>query len=166
MPKQLILMRHAKSSWDDSGLSDHDRGLNERGWTDARRMGLFLKEEGWLPQAALLSTAERARRTWERIEQATDWSGDITETYQLYLARPERIVQVIQRSGGAHETVLVLGHNPGLQEMVELWTDHTGKFPTAAIAKLTFDIDDWMDLTLDETCQASVVIRPKQVSLN
>jgi len=112
MPRHLILMRHAKSSWDAPALDDHDRPLNRRGRRAAKALGGWMRERGWMPDEVLCSTAARTRETLARLALP----GDIGVQYRsaLYLANPEAMLETLRSATGA--CVLVLGHNPGIAE--------------------------------------------------
>jgi phosphohistidine phosphatase len=110
--KRLILMRHAKSSWDDPAMRDIDRPLNKRGRKNAALMGRWLKDEGYVPEHALVSVAERTRETWARVQEAAG-AGPADFVRELYEAGPETMLQVL-RGAPAVATVLILGHMPGI----------------------------------------------------
>ena len=113
MTRVLILMRHAKSSWDTPGLSDHDRPLNDRGRRSARALGHWLRASGWLPDEVLCSTALRTRETL--AGQAHD--APTTFTGELYHAGPDTLARVLAASTG--DTVLMIGHNPGIADFAD-----------------------------------------------
>src|SRR5690606_33777596 len=162
--RQLLLLRHAKSSWDDAGVRDHDRVLNERGEATAPRMGRLLAELGLVPDRVLSSTAARARRTAELVAAAAGLGADaITVSEDLYLAPPATIVDVIRRKGGDAARVLVVAHNPGLEELVASLAGRPEAFPTAALAALSIDIEDWKDLALLSPARVDGVWRPREL---
>lgn len=149
--KTLLLLRHAKSSWEDRSLSDHDRPLNERGKRDASRMAQLLRDEGLWPERILSSTARRARRTAELLlaDPEEDTSGDDTEVRylsELYMADPEDYLGAVRRVGGQAESVLVVGHNPGLEMLLQSLIGEWHRLPTAALARIDLPIDTWTDL--------------------
>lgn len=147
MSKVLILMRHAKSTWDDPLLEDHERGLNDRGHRAAAEIGGFLKKENILPDEILSSDATRTRETVAGLdlgEVPTDYRKD------LYLANSDVMLRVLQKA--TKGTVLMVGHNPGIVEfadrLLKVAPMHPdfARFPTAATLFVEFDIDDWKDL--------------------
>ncbi|MDF1861491.1 MAG: histidine phosphatase family protein [Verrucomicrobiales bacterium] len=143
--KQLLLIRHAKSSWDFPGASDHDRPLNERGGSDAPKMGAALAQRGVSPDAIVTSTANRAKTTAGIIAEGLGFSSSsIREERDLYLASPQAILRVVQQIDESCETALLFGHNPGMHDAVEMIcgapVDH---FPTLAVARIELDIDYW-----------------------
>ena len=148
MTRTLILTRHAKSSWDAPVASDHDRPLNKRGRKSAPAIGTWLKQNGWLPDEVISSTAARTRETWDRMGLQTATVG-FTRT--LYHAGPDEMLAVL--SGATGETVLMLGHNPGIagfaQHIVWQGPDHARfyDYPTCATAVIRFDITNWADVT-------------------
>jgi phosphohistidine phosphatase len=163
MNRHLILMRHGKSSWDDPGLCDHDRPLNPRGFRASRLMGRFLAAQHWLPEVVLCSTAQRTRSTWDEVTDEVSWAGHRIDCEDLYLASPQMILDTIQDLGGDAHAVLVLGHNPGMEQLLEAWIDYCGKFPTAAVAVLQFTISAWGELALDFKPVESSVWKPKEL---
>ncbi|MFP4327827.1 MAG: SixA phosphatase family protein [Paracoccaceae bacterium] len=112
MPRYLILMRHAKSSWKDPALDDHDRPLNRRGRRAASALGGWMRDRGWVPDEVLCSTARRTRETLRRLD--LPGAPTVRERRALYLAEPEAMLEVLRGAQGA--CVLMLGHNPGIAE--------------------------------------------------
>lgn len=155
MAKTLLLLRHAKSSWDDPALADFDRPLASRGREAAPRMARAMEERGWLPDRALVSSSLRTRQTWELV--ARGLPGEIPALFEdaIYEAPPERILAAARATPGTVATLLVIGHNPGLETLAALLAgpgsrpealERMGrKFPTAALSRLSFD-GDWADL--------------------
>ncbi|MHA6263258.1 SixA phosphatase family protein [Arenibacterium sp. CAU 1754] len=143
MSKTLILMRHAKSSWDDPAQSDHDRPLNARGRASAHALGDWLRVKGYEPNRALVSSARRTCETFERLQLTLE--PEVDEA--LYHAGPTRILAALKATDG--DTVLLVGHNPGIAECAERLVtaapDHARFFdyPTGATLVASFDIDDW-----------------------
>ncbi|GAA6161915.1 histidine phosphatase family protein [Ruegeria sp. HU-ET01832] len=147
MSLTLILTRHAKSSWGDTTLEDHDRPLNKRGRKSARAIGRWLNEHGWTPDEVLSSTAIRTRETWDRMGLNAD---RICFHRALYLAEPEDML--IELSGATQPTVMMLGHNSGICEfarrIVRRPPDHPRflDYPTCATTVIQFSIKDWADI--------------------
>ncbi|MCA8867949.1 MAG: histidine phosphatase family protein [Rhodobacteraceae bacterium] len=146
--KRLILVRHAKSSWAKPTLADKMRPLNERGQTAAKRVGVWLAENGYQPDQVLSSTAERCRETWNGLAQSLEKVSNIQFSEFLYLATSQDMLSVLQTATG--ETVMMLGHMPGLGEFARnLRRDpppnHPSfqEYPTAAVTVLDFLIDEW-----------------------
>ena len=144
--KTLLLMRHAKSSWKEAGLSDHDRPLNKRGQRDAPRMGQLLKEQRRVPDLILSSTALRARQTTEYVAQACDFTGDLRFLESLYLSHARGYLEVIRQEAANESCVLLVGHNPVMGELLYLLCEQSLTFPTAALAQLEMNAASWLDL--------------------
>jgi phosphohistidine phosphatase len=146
--KTLLVLRHAKSSWNDSALDDHERPLNERGLRDAPRMGALVREHGLRPDVVLSSDAVRARLTAEAVAEAARYAGDVLVDPRLYLACPADILSLLPTVRENAETVMIVGHNPGLEQLVEQLTGEREDLPTAALAQIELPIDQWQDLDL------------------
>ncbi len=156
--KKLILLRHAKSSWDDPGLDDHDRTLNKRGKAASPVIGEWLTHRNHLPDAILCSTAVRARETLRRLALPESASRAVTFLPALYHASPETMLEVLRAVETDVDTVLLVGHQPGLGAMTRLMSDHATArckrafehFPTAAAAVLEADVPRWKDIGYGE----------------
>ena len=146
--KTLLVLRHAKSSWDDAALDDHERPLNKRGRRDAPRMGELVREHGLIPDVVISSDAVRARLTAEAVVEAARYAGAILLDRRLYLAGPADILSLLRTVGEKAETVMIVGHNPGLEELVAQLTGDWQDLPTAALAQIVLPIDRWRDLNL------------------
>ncbi|SRR5579871_2339433 len=150
---RLMLLRHAKSSWSLSGTQDVARPLSERGEAASRLMGDYMARHSLIPQRVLCSPARRTRDTWAGI--SAQWPADMDVVFddRLYAATPQTVLSVIRAQGGAMRTLLVIGHNPGLQQTaelliaagdVELRERLREKFPTAALAVIDFAVKKWV----------------------
>jgi phosphohistidine phosphatase len=145
--KRLVLMRHAKSSWSDVGMADVERPLNKRGTRNAGTMGRWLKQKGYVPDHALVSSAARTRETWSRLVDATG-AGRADFLPELYHAGAEQLLAAL-RGAPDVATVLMLGHQPGIGEFAARLLARPpqdpefGRYPTAATAVIDFDIDEW-----------------------
>ena len=146
--KRLLILRHAKSSWKNPDLRDHDRPLNKRGKRDAPRMGRLMREEGILPEWAFTSTAERARVTLEHALEEGGAACEVRLAPELYLAVPADIVDVLRGTPEPHSRVLVVGHNPGMEDLVHALTGEEVTFPTAALAVVDCECETWTDLAM------------------
>jgi phosphohistidine phosphatase len=161
--KTLLVLRHAKSSWGEPGLSDHERPLTERGKEDAPRMGQVLREQGLVPDLIVSSTAKRARNTAKKVAQHCGYEDEVQQTETLYLAPAAQYIDLLRRLPDAYQTVAVVGHNPGLEELVELLTGQAERLPTAALAQIALDIAAWEQLTPATRGQLVHLWRPKEV---
>ena len=161
--RTLLLLRHAKSSWDDHGLRDQDRPLNKRGERTAPRMGVWMVEQGIAPDLVLSSTAERARRTAELVVEASRFDARIALVEELYLASPTTLLDVAARRGGDARRVLLVAHNPGCEELASRIGGSYERFPTAALARIDFDVQDWKDVGLESPAALVALWRPKEI---
>jgi phosphohistidine phosphatase len=141
--KTLLLMRHAKSSWKDESLDDHDRPLNKRGKRDAPRMGELLRDQQCVPDYILCSSARRARKTAECVAFAAGVRGETRITPDLYMVPPARILEILAQTPEPCRCLLLIAHNPSLEELFEQLTGESRAFSTAAIAHLQWSIDSW-----------------------
>ena len=148
--KRLLLLRHAKAVPATEPLVDIDRPLAERGERDARRIGERLRRQQLHPTLILASPASRALRTAQLVAQAIDYSRDaISLDRRLYLAEPAAIVEIIAAQDDAIKTLVVVGHNPGLTELLHrlLPTFDVDDLPTCAVVGLDYvDAVAWQDL--------------------
>jgi phosphohistidine phosphatase len=148
--KTLLILRHAKSSWKNNELSDHDRPLNPRGQRDAPNVGKRLRNEDLIPDAVLSSTAKRARQTAEAVIEESGCAGELQLSGELYGGGPEAYLEAIRNLPSGVDCALVVGHNPDLEELVEILSGESVRLPTAALAHLQLDIQDWQDLNEEE----------------
>ena len=161
---RLILMRHAKSDWGDPNLEDHDRPLNARGQRSAIALGDWLREEDILPDEILCSSSARTCATLAGL----DLPEDIAPEFQLglYLAEPEDMLSMLQQATG--DTVLMIGHNPGIAELahrlVDRAPDHErfNDYPTGATLVVDFDEDYWSEIGWHEG-QPSAFVVPREL---
>lgn len=153
--KRLLLLRHAKSSWDDPGLDDFDRPLAARGVAAAPLIGRWLVENDLAPDLVLSSPAVRAIETWELIAPLLGPEGQVKFEHGLYGATPDELLERLQRVKEDPATLLLLGHNPALEMLAgrlvaggaEKPLKRLAKqFPTAALALIRLDIDAWSDV--------------------
>lgn len=150
MTKTLLVLRHAKSDRGDKVMRDHDRPLAPRGETDAPRMGAALNVLDAIPDRILTSTAVRARETTRLVARAMGYGGKVVEEPAIYAAPVETLLDVL-RGSDAEATVLLVGHNPGLEELIRLLTAGTEaepivRLPTAGLACVALDIERWSQL--------------------
>lgn len=169
--KKLLLLRHAKSSWDDPSLADFERPLSARGLKAAPRMGREIAARDWLPDRALVSPAARTHATWDLV--AGEWPAQPPVAFRetLYEATPEEILEELRRTPEATETLLVVGHNPGLQQLADGTAGGTSdskalarlrqKFPTGGLVRLVFE-GKWRDLSFDGA-RLTHCLRPKDL---
>ncbi len=152
MTLRLILMRHAKSSWNDTTLEDHDRPLNKRGRRSAEAVGKWLAEHGYRPDMVLSSDSARTRETWERMAPHLPAPRQIVWTRSLYLAGPSAFLHALRDVRDAR-SVLMLGHNPGISHFASAIVgapphhERFGDYPTGATLVAEFDRASWAEVT-------------------
>lgn len=161
--KILFMLRHGKSSWDNPKLDDHDRPLKKRGRRDAPRMGKLLKTQDLVPDLIVSSTAERAFSTAELVAEHCGYGGAIQRTETLYHGSPEDFVKVIAQADNECDRVMIVGHNPGLEELLRILTGRAERLPTAALARVNLPIANWRELTLNTRGTLDKVWRPKEL---
>lgn len=161
--KTLLILRHAKSSWSNARLADHDRPLNARGRRDAPRMGRLLQQEDLMPDLIISSSAERALTTAELVAMESGYDNAMLVTRDLYHAMPEDYVDVLRAQGGEARRVMVVGHNPGVEELLDDLTGEEERMPTAALALVYLPIHGWHELDLDVEGTLQNVWRPKEL---
>ena len=161
--KTLLLLRHAKSSWDHPNLSDHDRPLNSRGLRDAPRMGRLVKEQGLTPDLIIASSAARAQATARQIAEHCDYLGEIDCTGSLYHAATDEYLAYLRCVPDEYAAVMVVGHNPGLEDLLESITGSYQKMPTATLAYVSFDISSWRELAPTTRGRLINCWRPKEL---
>lgn len=145
--KTVLLMRHAKSSWKDDTLSDHQRPLNKRGRRDAPRMGQLLNDEGLIPKVIFCSTAQRARATLRGLLETCHFTGDIQYSEALYHADEQVYFEHLRTTDEAAQTALLIGHNPTMSRFLESVCIVHQHMPTAAIAWISFDTPNWATIS-------------------
>lgn len=166
---QLLLLRHAKSSWDDPDLADFDRPLGPRGLKTAPVIGRELARRGWLPDLALVSPALRTRDTWRLVAAELPTHVPVEFAEELYEAAAGAILARLRQAKA--DSLLVIGHNPGLQQFAlrlagagsdeGVFKKIEAKFPTAALACFTVK-GDWADLDFGGA-RLTHCVRPKDL---
>lgn len=154
--KTLTLLRHAKSSWDDSVPRDFDRPLNRKGERGAVAIGRHMKAEGFIFDHVVSSPAVRCVETIEKFQEGYDGEFAPTWDKRIYLASCVTLLDVVQDAPDSADRLLMVGHNPGLEDLVLLLVPDDGsnplrdsleeKFPTASVAEMRFDVDRWSDV--------------------
>ena len=161
--KTLLILRHAKSSWQNPDLSDHDRPLNKRGLNDAHRMGKLLYDEDLLPDLILCSSAKRAQKTAELLIEASGYTGEFQVSRDLYAHYSEAYLMILSEMDNVYQSIMIVGHNPGLEELLNTLTGEWHRMPTASLAEVALPIDDWS--ILDDEIDGVLVNlwRPKEL---
>lgn len=150
--KKLVFIRHAKSSWDDPYLDDHERPLAERGLRDAPRMAQRLKKRDFKIDAMISSDAKRAKTTALIMAEILHFPKEnIVFTPSLYMASANKILAEIRQTKSNVESILVFGHNPGFNEIIEKLGGEIDNLPTAGQFGFKLDIKDWEDISPKKT---------------
>lgn len=161
--KTLLIFRHAKSSWDDPSLDDHDRPLNARGLKTAVRMGQLIKETNLLPKAILSSSAVRAMETAKIIAKSSGYHGKILKAGNFFPGETDDYLQALSGQNDQCSIIMIVGHNPGLEVFLEHLTGRKEPLPTAALAQVKLPIDSWAQLTQKTRGTLINIYRPKEI---
>jgi phosphohistidine phosphatase len=167
--RRLYLLRHAKSSWDDPALADHDRPLAPRGRRASKAIGGHLRREGIAPSLVLCSSSTRTRETLTLIAPSLGEGTDVQIKSELYAASAEDLLGALREVPDEVESAMLIGHNPGIQDLT-LSLAASGaemarvrrKYPTAALA--TLDVEgSWRELAPD-AAELTSFVKPKELS--
>jgi phosphohistidine phosphatase len=161
--KTLFLLRHAKSSRKDQSLPDFERPLNGRGKQAAEKIGRYLKRELIVPELVLSSPAARARETIERVAKAAKWSVEVRFDQRIYEAGGLRLLEVISQIENERKAVLLVGHNPGIEELLMLLAGESKKVPTGALMKLELKSSKWATAA-DKRAKLAWLIKPRKLA--
>jgi phosphohistidine phosphatase len=169
--KRLSLLRHAKSSWDDPVERDFDRPLNGRGRRAARRMGEWLRDSGLAFDRVVASPALRVRQTVEEVEEALGDRLRPEWDQRIYMASAATLFDLVQETPDTVAHLLLIGHNPGLEDCLLLGAEDDGsplrqeaaiKYPTATLATLRFDGPSWADVG-EQGASLERFVRPRDL---
>ena len=154
--KTLLLLRHAKAEAHTGSAGDHARGLSGRGQKASGDMGAYLTRHGPVPDLIVCSDARRARETMDGVLVAMTGSPTVEIDPALYLAEPDRILQRIRKADDRFGTVMIVGHNPGMEDLARTlvarpakgaaaaaYARLCSKFPTGGLAEIAFDLESW-----------------------
>lgn len=161
--KTLLILRHAKAEPPDENMTDHARPLAKRGHKDAPRIGAWLVEQGLMPDAILSSDALRARTTAKLVADACRFSGELQLFASLYMAMPETYLEVVAAAAEEAARVLVVGHNPTLDDLLFLLTGSHDGFPTAGLAVVELDVASWSEVRLPTRHRLAHFVRGKEL---
>ena len=164
--KRLILTRHAKSSWDGPLTPDHDRPLNDRGKAAAADLGQWLASRDYVPQEVLCSYSLRTRKTFSGIAPALPGAPVLELKPALYPAGPDVMMAVLRHAKA--DTVMMIGHNPGIAEFAARLVAHPphspdfARYPTGATLVVDFDVADWSEVTFGSGVSADFIV-PREI---
>jgi phosphohistidine phosphatase len=161
--KTLILMRHGKSSWKDKKLVDIDRPLRKRGHKDVQSIGHLLHDKELIPQKILCSPAKRVRQTVEEVSKKWELDGQIEYVDALYMAEPSTILDLVSKLPDDLERVMVIGHNPGLESLLQMLGKEVESLSTAAVAHIVLPIKSWSELNKGISGELVQIFRPREL---
>ena len=159
---ELLLLRHAKSSWSTPANSDHERPLNDRGRTAAPRMGELCRTLDLVPDLILCSNSVRTMETHDLFAAAAEFSGEVRFLPELYHATASELLEALGEAGPASR-VLLLAHNPGMEDLFERLSGEYEPFPTAALAAFKLAINDWNSPVTRERSQLIGLWKPREL---
>ena len=147
--KTLLILRHAKAVPKNPSLSDHDRPLDKLGEDDALHIGKLIKDKDIIPSLIISSTALRANTTAELVAKGCNYQGDIVLNQSLYEANPKDYLSILETLSDKYGSVLIVGHNPVIEETIQMLTDSSDvlPIPSCALAHLSLPIEKWSDFS-------------------
>lgn len=160
--KTLFLLRHAKSSWDNSALADFDRPLNNRGLKAAPLMGETIRQHKFQINSIISSPAQRAGQTALLVKEAARIDCEIEFERGIYEASPQRLREIVSKRDNENQSILLVGHNPGFEGFLKFLTSELQSMPTAALAVIDLRIDEWNKIAAD-TGNLRTLLRPKEL---
>jgi len=161
--KKVFLMRHAKSSWKDANVPDHDRPVKKKGEKDVKAMAKMLKHKKHLPDLILCSSAERAKQTAVLFKKASSYEGKIEYNDKLYMAEVPDLIAALKESPRKAKSVMVIGHNPGLEALLQTLTGKVETLPTSSIAYISLPIEEWSEINSEVEGKLKKLWRPKDL---
>lgn len=160
--KTLYLLRHAKSSWDDPSLKDFDRPLNHRGQKAAPKMGAFMRKKKVKPDVVISSPAVRASQTTELVREGAGMTTPVRFEAEIYEATPQPLLTIVRGIDDQMNSAMLVGHNPGFEELLAALTGESKRMPTAALACIELDVQRWSEVA-SGSGKLSWLIRPKDL---
>lgn len=161
MKRTLLLLRHAKSAWDNPKLTDHERVINDRGRADAPKMAKFLQSTGYVPDHIVGSTAIRVRQTIELLMTTWNYQKEVQHFKDLYHGSGGAYARRISEVSNETRILLVVGHNPTIHQIAQHYVEDLEKFSTCALMKADFEIDNWQEFHFELPATDVEYWRPK-----
>ncbi len=158
--KTLYLLRHAKSSWKEQDLQDFDRPLNNRGREAAPLVGRFIRKKKLHVDLLLSSPAKRARQTASLVKGAAGLAAELIYDERIYEADAARLVEVVTQSVDSVDALMLVGHNPGMEELLTFLTGEERHMPTAALACVVLGVEKWGKVQ-ERAGRLEWLVRPK-----
>jgi phosphohistidine phosphatase len=147
--KTLYLLRHAKSSWDNTGLTDFERPLSSRGEKAAPFMGEVMRKYEFLPELIISSPAERAKQTASLAKESGQFEGELRFDERIYGAGSSTLLDIISSVDDIFRSLMLVGHNPTFEHMTGVLTGEFKRTPTAALAVIDLNIESWSKVQPD-----------------
>tara|TARA_Y100000590_G_scaffold220753_1_gene249830 strand:- start:1392 stop:1904 length:513 start_codon:yes stop_codon:yes gene_type:complete len=169
--KTIFLLRHAKSSWDNTKLEDFDRPLATRGIKSCKKIGKFFKKKKLVPDIVYCSTAVRAKQTWDLINRIVEKKKNIIYEDQLYMANSSIFMNFVKKTNDNFKTLMIVSHNPGIENFAieliknkesDFYKDINLKYPTGGIAIINFKLKHWSKMNY-ETGDIYEFIKPREL---
>jgi phosphohistidine phosphatase len=160
--KTLLLLRHAKSSWKEPAIADFERPLNDRGRKAADMVGKFIAKQDITIDLVISSPAVRARQTTDLVLRAAKRSPELRFDQRVYEATPARLLEITSQIEDDRKTVLLVGHNPGMEELLTLLVGLEQHMPTASLAKVVLSSKKW-DKILAEKGVLETFVRAREL---
>lgn len=161
--KTLFLLRHAKAENPATGVTDLKRALNERGRGEAQALGTFIKEQNVEFDLVLCSTAVRARETTELVLTAAELVANVRYDERIYEAGPLQLLEVISEIEPDSTAVILVGHNPGMEELLKILTGCNEQMATGTLAKIDLDVADWRR-AIEGKAALDWIVKPTETS--
>jgi phosphohistidine phosphatase len=160
--KMLLLLRHAKAENAAASSSDINRALNERGKIEAQAIGTFIRKQNLTVELVLCSPAVRARETTELVLSAAQAIADVRFDQRIYEASPQQLLEVISEVDDNTSAVLLVGHNPGMEELLRALTGREEPLATGTLAKIDFNFDEWSRVAAGKG-SVDLMVRPNEI---
>ncbi len=165
MTKTLMLLRHAKSSWKDKQLKDFDRPLKKMGVETAELIGKILSHGEFLPDVVLSSPARRAKDTVEIVNKYSDYKGSTEYHDNFYMGEPGDFIEALRDLPDNVDSVMVVGHNPGLEAFMQILAGSCNALSTGALARIELELTHWRDLNSSTVGKLSKFWDPDEMDL-
>lgn len=161
--KTLLIMRHGKSSWKNDDLADHDRPLAKRGRVDVPRMGALLRDENLVPDIIFCSTAKRAKETTKLFIDASGFDGTVHYHRSIYQGYISDYIDLLRSLNLSCKIAMVVGHNPGVEELLSTLVDVDEWMPTACIAQVRLSFENWQGMNEYSAGELVNLWRPREI---
>jgi phosphohistidine phosphatase len=161
--KNLLLMRHGKSSWKDDSLEDHERPLKKRGRRDSKLIAKVINKQNLIPDLILSSSAARAKETAEIVAENLKKKTNILFIKELYMGEPQDYLNALSEISDDIESVMIVAHNPGLEAYLQIIDGEIESVPTAGLGHLVLAVDHWKDVSFDTMGDLVGFWRPKEL---